>query len=94
MQRSRKLQEEVDLLRDIESSAEKDHRDMKNEYEQQKKKIENMGLEKKELEAKLQNLKLKHEEELNKLKRGYETAAGELREDIRELQKGYGKKNK
>ena len=28
-----------------------------------------MGLEKKELETKLQNLKLKHEEELNKLKR-------------------------
>ena len=90
--RSRKLQEEVDLLRDIESSAEKDHRDMKNDYERQKKELENMGLEKKDLEVKLQNLKLKHEEEKENLKTIYETAADELREDIRELQKGYGKK--
>jgi len=51
-----------------------------------------MGLEKKELEARLQNLKLNHKEELNKLKREYETAANEMREDIRELQKGYEKK--
>ena len=88
------LRKEVDTLKDIEDSAEKHRKDLKIEYELQKKKIENMGLEKKELEARLQNLKLNHKEELNKLKREYGTAANGLREDIRELQKGYGKKNK
>ena len=63
------LRKEVDILRDIEDSAEKDRKELKNEYEIQKKKIENMGLEKKELEARLQNLKLNHKKELNKLKK-------------------------
>ena len=92
VQRSRKLQEEVDLLRDIESSAKKDLKDMKNEYEYQKKEIENMGLEKKDLKERLQKLKIKHEEEKQNLKTNYETAADELRKDISELHKAYGKK--
>ena len=66
---------------------------MKNEYEHQKKKIENMGLEKKDLEARLQKLKINHEEELNKLNKEYETAADELREDMG-VTKGLWKKNK
>ena len=36
------LRKEVDILKDIEDSAEKDRKDMENEYEVQKKKIENM----------------------------------------------------
>ena len=36
------LRKEVDILKDIEDSAEKDYKDMENEYEVQKKKIENM----------------------------------------------------
>ena len=48
-----------------------------------------MGLEKKELEGRIQNLKMDHKEEIKKWKREYEEATNELREDIKELQEGY-----
>ena len=84
----KKLKEEINVLKDIEDSAEKDRKEMEKEYEVQKKKIENMRLEKKELEAGLQNLKMNHKEELDEWRGKYEIAKNELKEGIREITKG------
>ena len=44
----------------MEDSEKKGLEYLEKEYEAQKKKIENMGLEKKELEGRIQNLKMNH----------------------------------
>ena len=64
MQRLAQLQGEVALLKDIEDSAKMDLNELENEYDLKKKEIENMGLGKKELERRLQSLKIKHVEEV------------------------------
>ena len=89
MQRLTQMQGEVALLKDIEDSGKKERKELENEYELQKKEIENMGLEKKDLEKRLQNLKIKHEEEVENWQRIYEKAKEESRQDIDGLSKGY-----
>jgi len=47
---------------------------------------------KRELETRIQNLKMEHKKEIKELERGYETATKEMSEGIKRLQEAYEKK--
>jgi len=86
------LRSEIDVLRDMENSKREDYEYLENEYEEQKKKIEKLGLGKMQLETRIQELKKEHENKTKEMKKGYETSLNELSETIKGLREDYEKK--
>ena len=86
------LRNEIDVLRDMENSKREDFEYIEKEYEEQKKKIENLGLGKKELETRIQDLKNEHKKQTEEMRRGYDTATKEMDEGIKGMQEAYEKK--
>jgi len=74
------LRTEIDVLRDMENSKREDYEYLEKEYDEQKKKIEKLGLGKRELEGRLQELKEEHKRETEQMKSGYDRSLNEMSE--------------
>ena len=88
----KKLQEEIDIMRVMENSRKDDYVYLEEVYEEQKKEIVELGLGKRELETRLQELKEEHKRKAHELKTGYDMTIKEMSEDIKGLQEAYEKK--
>ena len=58
------LRKEIDLMRDMENHRREDYEYLEQQYEEQKKKIEDLGLGKRQLETRIQELKQEHKTEV------------------------------
>ena len=84
----KKLQEEIDIMRVMENSRKDDYVYLEEVCEEQKKEIVELGLGKRELETRLQELKEEHKRKAHELKTGYDMTIKEMSEDIKGLQAG------
>ena len=86
------LREEIDQLKFTENSKNDDYVYLNELYEEQKKKIVELGLGKRELETRLQELEEGYKGKAHELKTGYDMTIKEMSEDIKGLQEAYEKK--
>ena len=85
---------EIEYLKQIENSAEKDYRDLKTEYNKQVEDIHNMNYSNKELKKVLEENQRKYDEEIKRFTQAYETSRAEAAQEIEHIKKEYENKLK
>ena len=89
LDRLAEYQREVDMLKQIEESAEKDFKSLQEEYVKQREEIQQMNLTKRELERRLETNKEFYDEEIMKYIRKYETVREEATKEIEYLKEQF-----
>ena len=73
------------MLRDIEETAKRDMDNLREEYDKRITELENKETNNKTLREQINSLKVLHDEEVNRIKRFYETSANEQQKEIQQL---------
>ena len=77
--------QENDMLRDIEETSKRDLDNLKQEYSQKIAELEHTESSNIRISEQIKNLKLSHNEEVNRIRRFYETSANEQQDEIQQL---------
>ena len=92
--RLEKMQEELDFIKDVEKSMEKEYQELRKIYDQQVKDAENMGYTNRELIKERTRLYDEYKEKVEAMERLHNEAKTESQREMEDLRKKYNDKNK
>ena len=85
------MQEEIDFIKGIEKSLEKDYQELKKRYDQQLKDVENMRYNNSELIKEKERLYKEYKEKVEQISVDYNEAKTESQREMNDIRKKYDK---